>query len=341
MKKITLIATVLSLALSANAQLKVSSNGQVSIGTMSSSGPIITPTNGNNVDGPKSALSLRNDTVSALRVCGDIGTSSRTIAFGNGTVYYSPLLTEGKVWIFEQLIRYPDRNSVEGDSEITVTFSASVREDVELNGEKGKNVIVHYITSDIPEIIPIHHDLEYDLFEIDNIVYWRHWYTNSMLQLIPFNLLKGDRVVISDEYGPIDWIDYPYVESKDSFSLNGHTYSRWIIQDSMNFMKNNQIDDIIVESIGSVHGAWKYIHLPLADDGITYFTPKLLEVYDNGELIFTYEDFFTGLEGASVNAVQNEREWRDNSIYDLYGNKVINPQPGSVYIRSGKKYIAR
>ena len=37
MKKITLIATVLSMALSANAQLKVSSNGQVIVGKTTTS----------------------------------------------------------------------------------------------------------------------------------------------------------------------------------------------------------------------------------------------------------------------------------------------------------------
>ena len=90
MKKLTLIVTVLSLALSANAQLKVKSNGQVSIGNQSltSTNYPIKPVSGN-ITTPGIAVGLAIDTVSALVIGKDVNSSdSRTIAFGSGSDVY-------------------------------------------------------------------------------------------------------------------------------------------------------------------------------------------------------------------------------------------------------------
>ncbi len=89
MKKFSLVATVLALAFSVNAQLKVESNGQVCIGEFSASGPNIIEPNTTTSNGRQLAASNRNDTVAALMVRGDIGTDkSRTIAFGFGSDVY-------------------------------------------------------------------------------------------------------------------------------------------------------------------------------------------------------------------------------------------------------------
>lgn len=56
----------------------------------------------------------------------------------------------------------------------------------------------------------------------------------------------------------------------------------------------------------------------------------------DGAIYFQGKDF-QGLSGIkNISLVNN-----DSHIFDLYGRTVTNPLPGSVYIRSGKKYIGK
>lgn len=65
---------------------------------------------------------------------------------------------------------------------------------------------------------------------------------------------------------------------------------------------------------------------------------SLLEVRQDGEVIFTAEDF--NAEPCGINDIVVETE-TDGPIYDTMGRRVETTQPGHLYIRNGRKFIAR
>jgi len=62
------------------------------------------------------------------------------------------------------------------------------------------------------------------------------------------------------------------------------------------------------------------------------------EIYDDDVCIFTANDFS---EGDTLGITDVSSEEIDTAIYDIYGIPVTSPQPGSLYIRNGKKIIWR
>jgi len=258
---------------------------------------------------------------------------------------YSPLLTDGKVWIFEQpVIVYDWPTSGEKGTYLLKT-SLTVGEDIEHDGKKGKRILVHCLNDDVPEKIKDMgwtEDHTHDLYEIDRVVYW-HSHYGEMVPIIPFNLEVGDSIFKHYPSGEkFDLWFYP-VSAKNTFSLNGQTYKRWIIQSRVPLTRAERdtgLHDIIIEGIGNTFGAFGYLNLSEADNGVIFFEPRLFEVYENGELIFTYDDFFTGLENAGMSEMDIPDE-EDNSIYDLLGRKLSQKPEKGIYICNGKKYIAR
>lgn len=65
---------------------------------------------------------------------------------------------------------------------------------------------------------------------------------------------------------------------------------------------------------------------------------SLIEVQQDGEVIFTAEDFNAEPCGVDDVVVETEAE---GPIYDTMGRQVETPQPGQLYIRNGRKFIAR
>lgn len=251
---------------------------------------------------------------------------------------YSPLLTDGKVWIYEQPAIFYGWN----DNDIIVLrMSITVGEDIEYKGKKGKRVHIDCIDTDRPEYIP--GVGSYDLYEIDRVVYCHSEY-DKWIYLLPFNLEPGEKAHIHDSEGT-QYGSWPIsVRSKDSFSLNGRTYKRWITDTKLSYSDPDtgdvfEINDIFIEGIGNIFGIYLYYHFELPES-INYFEPRLLEVYENGELIFTYDDFFTGLEDAGISDA-SVPDIEDNSIYDMFGRKLSQKPEKGIYICNGKKYIAR
>ena len=54
----------------------------------------------------------------------------------------------------------------------------------------------------------------------------------------------------------------------------------------------------------------------------------------DGEMLW---DDTSGIESVEADASQST----DGTIYDLYGRRVVTPLPGTIYIRDGRKYVAR
>ena len=98
--------------------------------------------------------------------------------------------------------------------------------------------------------------------------------------------------------------------------------------------KSNQV----VEGIGCQTG---FLTRPCDVDVFTHYEPgglELSKVCDGDVEIFNHTDFdryFTGVEEVSDDGV------KDGKMYDIMGREVKNPQPGSVYIQDGRKFVAR
>lgn len=247
-------------------------------------------------------------------------------------------LIDGRTYVMEQVVDYPDPESHSSEYlSMTIKFTATIGEHVD-----GRHVDLKYLTQDIPPIIGLGDDVRYSLYEImDRDIYIQiPSNRETLVRTVPFNFNYINSFIIYDiEGNPSDsWLEF---SRHDTFQLNGKTYSRWTMDKYTYSMQKDNLYDVIVEGIGSSRGGFGYIKFPEADNGVHYHAPKVLEIYDDGELIFTYEDFFKGLKDAHVKDIQYERTIRDNSsIYDIYGNIVSSTQPGSIYIRNGKKFIA-
>lgn len=65
-------------------------------------------------------------------------------------------------------------------------------------------------------------------------------------------------------------------------------------------------------------------------------TTKMVECYKGDKLIFT-KDEFRKVSGI-VTPIIEEKCF---PIYDIHGRKITNPQPGNIYIRNGKIFLAK
>ncbi len=70
--------------------------------------------------------------------------------------------------------------------------------------------------------------------------------------------------------------------------------------------------------------------------------PELYSVEEpDGTVLILDEEHYNEVTGAGIeNTVVDSKQSNDN-IYDLHGRMVANPQPGSLYIRNGKKFVAK
>ena len=92
-----------------------------------------------------------------------------------------------------------------------------------------------------------------------------------------------------------------------------------------------------------------------AGDG-TFFGPMFIDALpDNGQTAFAWFNNQYDLDGnvvfegrgmeipkfEGVSAVASDAGNGDNRMYDLMGREISNPLPGTIYIRGGRKYVAR
>ena len=173
--------------------------------------------------------------------------------------------------------------------------------------------------------------------------------TGGEILLYDFSLKEGDvyQTYYSQSFEEMYYV-YPldmYVNSAGTVMIKGHerkyqylaTYG-WSPFDP-NDLPREGSGLLVIEGIGPRRGFisepfefWPY------DGGVrlVYYTTK---VCDGDEVIFTGDDF--KLFTAGVEEVLDGGCVKDGKMYDIMGREVKNPQPGSVYIRNGRKFVAR
>lgn len=156
----------------------------------------------------------------------------------------------------------------------------------------------------------------------------------------PCKVLQKEEVIVNDEesvkftvFAPV----YPYIMDNLDPDLNPSTNPSYIPD------YENQTQVYYVKGIGNV-GRGNMTVLCQNDELFTttsnyYFYQTLNNVYNSsGDVIYKGKDYSAPTLGAIA---EIESELPDTAIYDLFGRKVSNPLPGSIYIKGGKKFIGK
>ena len=252
-------------------------------------------------------------------------TSGETIYdyVGYGSI---PLLKEGKVWVWNGV------NLIE-DKESPVYFTVAGTEDID-----GKRCFRVEQTSDIPELS----GGSWLLYEEGGKVSIRYTASGDYMEWLPlfdFSMRKGDESQI--------W------EVHENHVCELDPGNRWKVAEESQIhvsgvtrRKLNLVNDVYnrntvwIEGIGApyLEGQLTWFCFPEPDNGI--FLGGFRECIEDGEVIFTFADFgdpgsVDGIADDSASAIA------DDATYDVMGRRVSSTVPGSVYIRGGRKFVAK
>lgn len=230
---------------------------------------------------------------------------------------YLPIMVDGRLWTYG--------DSMAGHSKYPIIhqwYYSKIEKDTVYDGKRWKKIIKW--SNVRPE------ELIYTNYyhEEAGVVYFSGWdeadkpFFSNEYKRIDMNLKVGDDFGIGE------------VIKVDSINVRGVVRKRI----SMNSCRPTEQEAFFVEGIGASSNA--YVDLGPGDHSETGYIRYLLSVTDeNGNVIFTQEDFRApSYSESGIVGVEDDAQ-NDDRIYDLYGQPVSNPLPGSIYIRRGKKFI--
>lgn len=221
---------------------------------------------------------------------------------------YKKMLTDGKVWYCKEA------RATRPNEEIYHVYTITVVGDTVVNGLLCKRLRYNNITENT-----VGYSAAY---EEGKRVY--AFYGDEMILYFDFGLNVGDKAV--------DYRDV-YVESKEEILVKGRKYNRLTLnyKDGTEKSREYWVEGIGCEEKSSIA---TLISFPVGH------MDYVLSCYDNGECIFTNDDFATTNTTAGVKAVETDRSRQKSSkMYDLTGKEVSRPQSGGVYIKDGKKVV--
>ncbi len=263
-------------------------------------------------------------------------------------VAYHPFVKESKVWNCQTIKRQSESGSVYALYQVTTNFSLYIDGDTVIGGQSYKKVYETVKTVDkqllytspaeaaqgMEEVV--HQDVNtttlHRLFlrEADKKVYALNTRPSSGADateylLYDFSLAAGDKV-------PSEFpIAGTFISSVDTITAQGRYYRRY----HLGPREYGGYEPLWVEGVGHPGGPFNSISI-MTNDGAVY---KLLSCYEDGECIFTYEDFNQpGLTAGVEPPVTNVRE-PTGAVYDLLGRRLAAPPKKGVYIQDGKKIL--
>ena len=227
---------------------------------------------------------------------------------------YRPMLTEGKSWVVVTTTDFKDMYPFLEDYEIVKTVSR----DTVIDGHSCK--IIENVRKDTGG--------RYSsvLLEEDRVIYWYDQSKKEFVRWMDFNLHLGDDLYKGWGVGYEDW---DYVLSEGTVEVNGIGYRRM----GIGFM-GYKPSRYWVEGIGA--SSWGFDSSPFISTMGIYTYMKAC--YENGECIFTKDDFYK--EAAGGVAIPSEAGVEDGAVYDLQGRRLRHTVPG-INIVNGKKILTR
>ena len=228
-----------------------------------------------------------------------------SIGLSSNAQEYKKMFKDGRVW------NYVINTDGEDDARITVTVVG----DTIVNDKTKKKLKI-----DIEGIYySTYNKWMFDTaYEEDGKVY----YGPDDLMIMDFTKHKGYEFCIGLQ-----------ITKEDSIEVRGVRYRRLVFD---NGFANKYFRKYQVEGIGaSCCSAILSINIPHCGGEITY----LESCYDNGELIFSFDDFeapaITGIAAVKPSAST------DGKAYDLSGRRISQPAKNGIYIKDGRKHLQR
>lgn len=221
---------------------------------------------------------------------------------------YRPMLTDGKEWHCFRRVALSD---VDWEPNGEWTYTIKVVGDSIINGVAYKKMCKEY-TQDVPS--GERRCTYFAAIEKDRKVYRYH--EDGDVLYLDFSLHEGDCVTGNPEY---------VVTNEETFEAKNRQYRRLVLNGY-----------VWVEGIGS-RSAFEIIPEMGSELAPPYILEDyMVECYDNGELIFTKDDFYnttTGIENVTA------EDQKSADMYSISGVKIAKPEKG-IYIQNNRKYIA-
>ncbi len=234
------------------------------------------------------------------------------------------LLKVGKVWVWKGRAL---------DEEVPVYYTVTGTEEID-----GKSCFRVDQTSDIPELS----GGIWLLYEEGGKVSVRYVDPDdnvSWLPLYDFSMTTGEehQISIVNESGLYD----PQSDNRWKVTGEKNVYVSGVTRRMMSLSTTESLHKTVwVEGVGAPYldGQLTWFWFPEPDNGIYLIGFK--ECIEDGEVIFSFADFG---DPASVRGVGDDSSvgLNEDTIYDVMGRRVDATVPGSVYIRGGKKFVAR
>ena len=260
---------------------------------------------------------------------------------------YRPFLKEGKVWKCEQTGRTTERiGDVTAYYLQTTAFDYRIDGDTVFNGQTYKKVFKtivfeerHLLYTDPEEAAETMNKTEYSeggetalcnefLREEGQKVYarriWKEYGIDEEYLLYDFSLAKGERT--SGEF-PLGEIQ---ISKIDTIAVQGQHFRRFHLE------KNDGYEPLWVERVGHPGGPFLSARA-MANDGTTY---SILLCYEDGECIFTKDDFSNPAVTSQIETINNAEA--DVITFDLQGRRLpTGTFPKGIYVREGKKFVVK
>ena len=231
---------------------------------------------------------------------------------------YLPILEDGKVWILDHIV--VDHFDPEWPEVDRYHFAqVSVKRDTVVNGVESK--VVRFETL-VPSDNP---DRDIVLCERDRILYFLDTnYLKDWSPLLDFNFSKGGKTV--DTIWEGCWKG-GFIFDEEGKILCQDTWRPYVL------IQEEMLQTYWIEGIGSPSLRFLTVFAVSPGDPICV----LAETYLKGECIFRMDDL---KELSSVSRVHVDSA-HHTPTYDLHGRVVTAMVPGSIYIRDGRKFVAK
>lgn len=221
---------------------------------------------------------------------------------------YRPMLTDGKEWHCFRRVALSD---VDWEPNGEWTYTIKVVGDSVINGVAYKKMCREY-TQDVPS--GERRCTYFAAIEKDRKVYSYH--EEGDVLYLDFSLHEGDCVTGNPEF---------VVTNEETFEAKNRQYRRLVLNGY-----------VWVEGIGC-RNAFEIIPEMGSELAPPYILEDyMVECYDNGELIFTKDDFYNTTTGIK-NVTAEDQKSAD--VYSISGVKIAKPEKG-IYIQNKRKYIA-
>ena len=222
---------------------------------------------------------------------------------------YLPILEIGKEWTYNVYGKYLHHPAEPWGMKAT-----------EIVEEDGHQVFVRYHTgidfdSIRPEVQCMYTSKEY---EEDGVLWWYSYEHQMYVPMVDFNLEVGDVV---DDWCEVVWKGPVVIEGIERCLIALQPYGA-----SMGYYAYwcegiGAIDDIYMTSLPAHIGE----------------SVRMTECWQGDTCLFRYDDMENYI--SEVRSIIGENP--DAPLYDLYGRRIVAPVPGQLYIRNGRKHIAR